>query len=110
MNMNVLNIDSIDVEAGMRDNFEKIETKNNSESGCDRFLNRKYKCVIIYVMFIVFIAETLIIVLNIKNHPTSDSDIDIAGITSLIDMMAKVIINSDTDTIRMLANQKIKIE
>ena len=42
--------------------------------------------------------------------PTSDSDIDIAGITSLIDMMAKVIINSDTDTIRMLANQKIKIE
>jgi len=60
MNMNVLNIDSIDVEAGMRENFEKIETKNNSESGCDRFLNRKYKCVIIYVMFIVFIAETLI--------------------------------------------------
>ncbi len=33
----------IDVEAGMRENFEKIETKNNSESRCDRFLNRKYK-------------------------------------------------------------------
>ncbi len=73
MNTGKTVLSMLDIEADISEKFRKAEAsvkdKNiTSNSRFERFLNRKHKCLIIWLMSVACISQTIFIIMKMSDH------------------------------------------